>query len=177
MIKMLFASLLMLASFAASASEVVVNPYEFRKPLPKIMDQYYKEAITQEKAGNPNVKVFMGKVRAGYEKQQKASKRDEPEDVFFGCVLFQIGGPASLDKVNFAHTIDVLAGAKKPDGSEYTEQDAKALVGSMNEEQGIILVQLYQRLQYFAYSCYAYTHNGFIVMPQTTGNLTYALDK
>lgn len=177
MIKTWLFSILVFAGYAV-ASEVAVSPFEFQQPMPKLSDQYYKEAIKMEKEGNPNVKFFLEKVRFGYHKQQTESKLNEPEDVFIGCLLYQYGGPQVLDTVNLAHTADVLAGHAKSDGSgEYTEQDAKKLVGSFNQEQGVLLAKLYQDLQYLAYSCYSYTHHGFIVMPTASPtNTQYVKD-
>jgi hypothetical protein len=173
----IIAIIVFLCSSAAHASHG--NPLEFKQPMPKVSDAYYAEAIKLEKSGDPDVTLFLAHVRYGWQQQQKREGRDEPADIFIGCQLYQVGGPKALQSIGFAHAVLVIEGQKREDGKgEYTADDAYALRDSWNESQMLVAQKLWLQWQYYAASCYKYTHGGFIVMPEPAAWTThYAMDR
>lgn len=181
MIKTLFVAslLLLVSSFSLLAEEVVDNPFTFKQPAPKISDAFLKQSAQMIKNGDKNVKLFIDKNQEAWDEEQKRQGRDEPSDVWMGCLLYQIDGPKSLDDIDLVHSALVLAGSEREDGKgNYTEKDAHALVDSWDSHQYEVAYKLWKAWNYYAASCYQYVHGGFIVKPavyQTT--YQYALDQ
>jgi len=153
---------LLLSFSVASHAAKTEDPFEFKRPVPKVSDQMYKEAVKEYNDGNVNAKLFLDGMRKGWKANEAREGLDEPEDIFMGCVLFQVGGMKALNEINFDHTARVLAGGPKEDGTgNYGETDAKNLVQSWNEDQKATAVRLYVFMEEYGEDCYRLVHQGF----------------
>lgn len=146
------------------------NEFAFKQPLPKVADSMYKEVVKAYAAGNRNAVFFLDHARRHWNATQQAQGLNEPEDVYMGCYLYQLGGLKALEKVKFVDIVPILAGGPKPDGSgDYTEADATKLVDSWSKEQVIIAFRLWAMAGEYAGNCYSYVHHGFIAgIPRST---------
>lgn len=145
--------------------------FDFKQPEPKTSDRMYTELVAAVAKGDPDATRFYLPTHMHFLEAEKAQGLDEPEDVYVGCVLYQVGGLKALHSIDFNNAVSVIEGLDKPDNSgKYTAEDSKNLVNSWNKEQTITAWKLwYEFGKTYAPACYSYIHHGFIVgVPKAT---------